>query len=368
MNKVWIALTLAAGAVFLGGCQQDVEKQKAAVDEGHEAKLSIVTSFYPMYEFTKEVVGDNADVTMLIPASVEPHDWEPAAKDLKEIQDADALVYNNENMETWIHDIEGAVGSSVELIDASEGIELLPFTGEAHEHEYDDHDHDRDAREHEGEDHDHGSDEHSHEGEGHEHGEEAGAHEGEAHDHEDEDHEHEGHHHDFDPHLWLSPARAITEVETIAARLGEIDPDHKSDYEKNRDEFVKKLKALDKEYQETLSSVSNKEIITQHAAFGYVAADYGLTQVPIAGLSPDNEPSAKKLKELKEFAEHHDIHTIFFEENASSKVAETLAAELQAKTAVLHTLEGLSEDEQNSGATYISVMSDNLHVLAKALR
>ncbi len=358
MKKQLFTASLLATSLLFAGCQSTDESKNvtdnASQNVTEKDKLEIVTSFYPIYEFTKEIVGDKANVSMLIPASVEPHDWEPAAKDLEQIQNADALVFNNENMETWIDEIETTVDTKkLTIIDASKGIELLPFSEGEHEHEH----------EHEGEDHNHDGESHEHEGEDHNH-------EGEVHEH--DDHEHEGeaheHHHEFDPHLWLSPKMAIKEVETIAKELVKIDPDNKEVYETNKNNYIQKLQQLDQAYTDAFANVKNKEIITQHAAFGYLADSYGLTQVPIAGLSPDNEPSAKQLKELKEFAQQHNINTIFFEENASSKVAETLANELNAKTAVLNTLEGLSEEDQKNGATYISIMEDNLKVLQEALK
>lgn len=368
MKKILFTAALLTTSVIFAGCQstnESVNTDEKAVDE---EKLEIVTSFYPMYEFTKEIVGDQANVSMLIPSSVEPHDWEPSAKDLEQIQNADALVFNNENMETWINEIETTIDTkNLTIIDASKGIDLLPFSAEVHEHE---HEHEDKEHAHEGEAHEHEGEEHAHEVEAHEHENGEHTHEGEAHEHEGEAHEHEehDHYHEFDPHLWLSPKMAIKEVENIANELIKIDPENKEVYETNKNNYVEKLKQLDQTYNETLANVKNKEIITQHAAFGYLADSYGLKQVPIAGLSPDNEPSAKQLNELKEFATEHNINTIFFEENASSKVAETLANELNAKTAVLNTLEGLTEEDEKNGESYISIMEENLKVLQEALK
>ncbi len=341
MKKFIFTASILATSMLFAGCQTSNQTEKASENPSEKDKLEIVTSFYPMYEFTKEIAGDYANVTMLIPSSVEPHDWEPAAKDLEQIQRSDALVFNNENMETWIDEIVETVDTKeLTIIDASKGIDLLPFEAGDHEHG-------------EEEAHDHGDEDHEHEGDVHEH-------EGESHEHE--------HSHEFDPHLWLSPKMAIKEVETIANELVKIDPDNKKVYEENKNNYIQKLQELDQRFEEALSNVEDKEIITQHAAFNYLADSYGLTQVPIAGLSPDSEPSAQQLKELKEFAKEHNINTIFFEENASSKVAETLATELNAKTAVLNTLEGLSAEDQENNETYISIMEENLKVLKDALK
>lgn len=363
MKKTLFTAALLTTSVLFAGCQSTNESVNTDEKAVEEEKLEIVTSFYPMYEFTKQIVGDQANVSMLIPSSVEPHDWEPSAKDLEQIQNADALVFNNENMETWINEIETTLDTkNLAIIDASKDIDLLPFSAgsheHGHEHEGEAHEHEGEAHEHEGEAHAHENGDYTHEGETHEH-------EGEAHEH---DHEEHDHYHEFDPHLWLSPKMAIKEVENIANELMKIDPENKEVYETNKNNYVEKLQQLDQTYNETLANVKNREIITQHAAFGYLADSYGLKQVPIAGLSPDNEPSAKQLNELKEFATEHNINTIFFEENASSKVAETLANELNAKTAVLNTLEGLTEEDEKNGESYISIMEENLKVLQEALK
>nr|WP_260288450.1 metal ABC transporter substrate-binding protein [Peribacillus sp. BBB004] len=301
---------------MLVGCQQGDGKERAENQIKKDTdKIQIVTTFYPMYEFTKNVVGDLAEVELLIPSSIEPHDWEPSPKDVGNIQNADLFVYDSEYMETWVPDIEESLDSKKStFVKASEGITLM-------------------------------------EGEEHEHAEE----------------EEQAHSHEKDPHVWLSPALAQKEVENIKDALIKVDPNHKKEYEKNSVAYIEELKDLDKEFRSTLADVSSKEIITQHAAFGYLANEYGLKQVAIAGLSTENEPSPAKLAELKNFALDHNIKTIFFEEVASPKVAKTLADEIGAETQVLNTLEGLSEENQKKGANYIQVMQDNLDKLKGAL-
>ncbi|MGE7608260.1 metal ABC transporter substrate-binding protein [Peribacillus frigoritolerans] len=302
--------------LMLAGCQQGDGNERAENQIKKDTdKIQIVTTFYPMFEFTKNVVGDLAEVELLIPSSIEPHDWEPSPKDLGNIKNADLFVYDSEYMETWVPDIEESLDSKKStFVKASEGITLM-------------------------------------EGEEHEHAEE----------------EEQAHSHEKDPHVWLSPALAQKEVENIKDALIKVDPNHKEEYEKNSVAYIEELKDLDKEFRSKLADVSSKEIITQHAAFGYLANEYGLKQVAIAGLSPENEPSPAKLAELKNFALDHNIKTIFFEEVASPKVAKTLADEIGAETQVLNTLEGLSEENQKKGADYIQVMQDNLDKLKGAL-
>lgn len=320
---------LSACFLLIAGCSNTTSQPKENNKENDPSgskKLHIVTTFYPMYEFTKHIVNDEAQVDLLIPSTVEPHDWDPSPKDVANIQRADLFVYNSPSMETWVTSIEKSLGDKrPQMVKASKGIDLME--GEAHDHH------------HEG-DHEHGDD-HNHEGD-HEHG--------------------------LDPHVWLSPVLAQKEVENITKVIIEKDPKHEDVYKKNSQKYIEQLKKLDQQYRTTLKDVPKKELITQHAAFGYLAKEYGLKQVPIAGLSPEQEPSPAKLAELKKFAKQHDVNVIFFEELASPKVAKTLASEIGSKTEVLHTLEGLSKEEQEKGLDYITVMKENLTILKEALQ
>ncbi|MES9682608.1 zinc ABC transporter substrate-binding protein [Bacillus sp. AFS001701] len=306
-------LSISISIFLLAGCSSK-SISTSNNSENESKKIKIVTTFYPVYEFTKNVAKENADIKLLIPSSIEPHEWEPTPKDVGAIQNADLFIYNSPYMETWVPNIEKSLDNKKSsFIEASSGISLIK--GQENE----------------------------------------------------EEHSTNNNSEQMDPHVWLSPVLAQKEVQNITKALINIDPAHKAEYKKNSDNYIKRLQALDEQYRTTLMNMKNKEVITQHAAFGYLTKQYGLVQVPIAGLSPSNEPSPSRLADLKQFAKSHDINTIFFEEVASPKVANTLANEIGAKTAVLNTLEGLSEDEQKQGIDYISVMENNLKILKKVL-
>ncbi|MGG6311487.1 metal ABC transporter substrate-binding protein [Paenibacillus macerans] len=327
----------------------------------HEAeKLEIKTSFYPMYEFTRHVAGDLANVENLVPAGMEPHDWEPTAQDMAAISEADVIVYNGAGMEGWVVQVlDSAMGNGLKAIEASHGIEMMEGS-EDHEHE---HEHGEEAHD-EGE-HAHEEGEHAHE-EG-EHAHEEGEH---AHEEGEQGHEESGHDHDhggLDPHVWLSPALAIQEVRNIEKGLSEAAPQYADHFKANADAYVAELEALDKEFTESLKDSKRKDFITQHAAFGYLAKQYGLTQVPIAGLSPEQEPSASQMTDIVKFAKEHNVKTIFFETLVSSKVSDTIAGEIGAQSAVLNPIEGLTEEEMAGGLDYIAVMRQNLEALKAAL-
>lgn len=166
-----------------------------------------------------------------------------------------------------------------------------------------------------------------------------------------------------DPHFWLDPVNAEKEVLAIAKALAEVDPVNSSRYLKNAENYILKLKKLDQDYQDALKGCQNKEFATSHTAFAYLAGRYGLEQIPIAGISPDQEPTAKALAGIINLARQKNLKTIYFETLVSPKLAETVASEIGANTEVLYTIEGLSRSEIEAGEDYISHMYDNLHNL-----
>jgi zinc transport system substrate-binding protein len=327
MKKYLLGMTVLLGGILLSACGNGSQNQTVSGSESEDAgkdKIEVVATFYPMYEFTKEVVGDEGNVDLLIPAGTEPHDFEPSAQQIAKIADADVFVYNSTDMEIFIDDLKNAVDTDqVKMIEAAKGITRLEGT------EADDHDHDHD--------HDH-----------------------------DEDHSHD-HSHEYDPHVWLSPALAMKEVQTIADGLSEKYPDKKEIFTKNADAYIAQLKQLDQKFTDGLKDVENRTFVTQHAAFAYLADEYDLKQVSISGISPDQEPSPSRLAELKKFVEKNNTKVIYFEENASSKVAETLAKETGVELKVLNPLESLTSDQMEAGETYISIMEQNLEALKASI-
>ncbi|KLU55025.1 hypothetical protein EL84_23310 [Paenibacillus sp. VT-400] len=334
--------------------------------ETETAKLNVQVSFYPMYEFTKNVAGDLADVHTLVPAGTEPHDWEPTPQDIASIEEADVLVYNGAGMESWIDQVTGSLSNaSLIQVEASKGINLLEGGEHEHHHgesEATEHDHDHDHANEattEAHDHDH-ADEATAEEHDHDHDAEA---EAEAEAEAGHDHDHGG----LDPHVWLSPALAVKEVRNIEAGLAQAAPEHAEQFKQNADAYIAQLESLDQDFKAAVTDSKRKDFITQHAAFGYLAKEYGLQQVPIAGLSPEQEPSAAQMASVIDFAKEHQVKMIFFETLVSSKVSETIASEVGAKTAVLNPIEGLTEEEIAAGMDYISVMRQNLEALKLAL-
>ncbi|MBF8969753.1 ZinT/AdcA family metal-binding protein [Streptococcus sp. NLN76] len=301
-RKKGLAVLLLGLFLFLTACQS----------QGAKKDIQLVASFYPIYEFSKKIVGDEADVQLLVQAGTEVHGYEPSAKDVSRIQEASSFLYMDPNMEMWVPDLEkSGVLSADRTIQASKNLILLPGQEEDH-------------------DHDHGAEEHSH---------------------------------DLDPHLWLSPYRAKLLVASLRDQLKERYPDQAATFEKNAAAYLEELDQLDKSYQEKLAAYKGYTFLTQHTAFNYLAFDYQLQQESIVGLSTEEEPSLKRIQELADQVKETGLKRIYVESSSSNKLAQTLASEAGVELGQLHTLEGVPQKDMDQGATYISLMEENLEQL-----
>jgi zinc transport system substrate-binding protein len=270
------------------------------------AKLQVNTSFYPLYFFASQIGGDKADVYNITPAGSEPHDYEPTTQDIVRIEKSDILILNG-SVEAWGDKIQNNLqGTDVAIVTAGDGL----FTQNVTE-------------------------------------------DGQT---------------GIDPHIWLDPKRAKSEAAKITQAFIAKDPGNSSYFQTNEKILDDKLSALDSAYKKGLATCQSKDIVTSHAAFGYLASRYGLHQEAIAGLSPDAEPSAKQLSAVTSFAKEHGIHYIFFESLVSPKLSDTIASEIGAKTLVLDPLEGIPEDEIKQGKNYFTVMANNLQNMQIALQ
>lgn len=287
----------------------------ASMDNATNQKV-IYTTFFPVYDLTSRIVGDKMEVKTIIQGNQEPHDFELQTKDMAQITKADLIVYNGANMESFIPDLQQAANDDSKFLDLSQDLTLLETAGDDdHEHEeHDDHDHDR-----------------------------------------------------VNPHTWLSVKNAMKQLTAIYEKVSQMDPENQEYYKERYDEAYAQFQALDESFTkaiEELPSDTEKYFVVSHAAFNYLADDYGLTQVAVTGISPEEEPSAKQLATIADFVSKHNITTIFFEGKATPKVAETLAKNTNTKTGTLYTMESLTEEEMELG--YIELMKRNLEALVKS--
>ena len=305
-SVLWLILVFFA--LVLGACGQ-----RASQDNSNETKgMKIVTSFYPIYAMVKEVSGDLNDVRM-IQSSSGIHSYEPSANDIAAIYDADIFIYHSHTLESWAGSLDPSLQKSkVKVIEASDGMTLERVPGLE----------DMEAG--------NGVDEKTL----------------------------------YDPHTWLDPEKVAEEAQIIADKLSEQDSANKETYQKNAQNFSAKAHDLTKKYQPIFENADQKTFVTQHTAFSYLAKRFGLNQLGIAGISPDQEPSPRQLTEIQEFVKTYKVKTIFTESNASSKVANTL---VKSTGVTLKTLNPLEADPQND-KSYLENLEENLSVLAQELK
>ncbi|WP_416335012.1 metal ABC transporter solute-binding protein, Zn/Mn family [Anaerococcus sp. DFU013_CI05] len=340
-----------------------VDEKKVEKTNQNMESTSVYTSFYPIYNLTKQIAGDKFEVKSFTNLKTESHGWEPSAKDIADLTDSQLMFINGAGMEEWEESLEGS--SDIELVNTSENVELIKGSHD-HVHEHEDHDHAHEEENHDHEDHDHAHEEESHDHEDHDH-----AHEEENHDHEDQDHAHEHEHShshgEFDPHTWLSPKNGLAQAKVIADKLSEIDPANKDYYMENYKKIEDELNAMIDEYTEKFEKLENKNFLVSHQAFGYLARDFGLNQIALTSLTSTEDADAKTLKEAVDEAKNLGINTIFYEMGGSSKSADTIANELGANTVPLNTLEFATDEELNNDTTYQDLIKYNLEELYKSM-
>lgn len=282
----------------------------------------MVATFYPLAFFAERIAGDNLAVATLVPAGTEPHDWEPRPSERVRVERASVFVYNGAGLEPWADEfVRDLTARGAVVVEATRGLAL------------------REAdRPHEG---DPGQDE-------------TGTHE-----------EHEG---TKDPHVWLDPVLAQGVVENIRAGLARADPGNATAYGARATSFSAELAALHGEFERGLARCGNRNILTTHAAFGYLADRYDFLMHSVHGLTPEAEPSPAKIREMVNLARALNLTHVFFETLVSPRVAEVIADEVGAQVLVLNPIEGLTAEERAAGKTYFDLHRQNLANLRLAMR
>lgn len=325
ITALLLALFMLVGA--LAGCG----KQN---DTNQTDKLSIVTTIFPEYDWVREILGekaDNAEITMLLDNGVDLHSYQPTADDIVKISDCDLFIYVGGESDEWVEDaLRNAANGNMKVINLLEVLGDSVKTEEIVE----------------------------------------GMQEAE-HEHEDaEEHEHEE---EADEHVWLSLKNAKMLVRVISKALQELDPDSKDIYAANADAYVKKLSALDAEYQAAVDAASNKTILFgDRFPFRYLVDDYGLRYyAAFVGCSAETEAGFETISFLAKRVDELKLPCVLTIEGAQHKIAETIVRNTTAKNQRVLTMDSMqsttSKDVKN-GTTYLSVMEKNLSVLKEALR
>jgi len=336
-------------AVTLTACGDTDDGADTGADAGPaaDAGLQVAAGFYPLEYLAREVAGDRAEVVGLTPPGAEAHDLELTAESLVTLEEADLLLYLGTFQPAVDDAVAGRDGESLDL-----GVVATREYGEDEGDSHSDEDaHSEDEEAHSDED------AHSEDEEAHSEDEEAHSEDEEAHSDED-DHGHGA----TDPHFWTDPAVMAEAAAVVRDALTEADPEGADTYAANTEALVEELDALDATAEEALASCEITTLVTAHDAFGYFADRYGFESAPISGLSPEDEPSPAELATITDLVEERGVTTVYTETLIPTDLADTVAAETGAATAVLDPVEGITDE--SAGDDYLSVMQANIDAVA----
>lgn len=277
-------------------------------ESGHtqEAKPYIAVTNFALYDIATHVLGEQVEVKKLIPFGVDTHTYMPSVKTMSELSRAELFLFIGLGMEPWIKKEQNGLDMS----------RFVHLKAQACSHE----------------------DEHKH----HEHGEGS-----------------------LDPHYWLSIDNMILMTKALAIKAAEHFPEQSAEFQKNAQAYIEQLKELDTEFKERLAHCKRTEIVLNHNAFSYLGQSYGFTSHSVTGLSPDEQASAKQMREIIDLVKNEGIGIIFFESFVSPKVSETIAKETGARVDSLQPLANVTEEEAGRG--YIGLMRENLAKLSSAM-
>ena len=302
-----IALIIPLSTIAIWNSSQSMEFTETPVEN---KKIVIFASFYPLYEFTKEVGQDKVEVSFLVPPGIEPHEWEPSIKDIQRMQKSDLIIINGIGFENWVDDIH-KINTVLTVVDTSYGITPIKANPESNLEIF------TDA------------------------------------------------YNEFrtDPHIWLNAIMVKVQIQNIANSLIKLDPKNTNYYQKNADSYKLKLEFLDKKIRNDLSKCNKKDFFSFHNAFSYFAIEYGLNQHTILkSIDPLEDPSPKDIQEVVDLAKTLETNVIFTEEFINQKLSQVIADETGSKLLVLSPLEFSDENR-----TYFERMEQNLVNLKEAL-
>lgn len=281
-------------------------------------KLSIVTTTFSTYDFARQIVGDRAEVTLLLGPGVDSHSYEPSAKDLVTIKNADVFIYIGGEMEQWVDKIletdtiDTDKTTLIHITDCIETIEEQEVDGAEEEHE-------------------HGA---------------------------------------FDEHIWTSPSNSIKMIKYLSDQFGKIDNNNKESYEKNAENYIKQIENVRNKIQEIVANKKRDRLVFgDKMPMQYFLNEFGLTaSAAFNGCSTEAEPGTKTITYLVNKVKEEQIPVVLYIELSTGKTAKSIANETGAKVMQIQTLHNISKDDFKNGETYVSLMSRNLPVLKEALQ
>lgn len=317
MKKYLSLFLVAIIGIFMTAC--DAQKDNVIKDDN---RISIVSTIFPGYDFAKQIVGDNAEVSMLLPPGVESHSYEPSPQDIINIQNSDILIYVGGESEQWVDKILDSMDNkviTVKMMDAVQLYEEEIIDGMQKEQDSDD-----EASEE----------------------------------------------HEYDEHIWTSLKNAQNIVARINEAVVSLDSKNKSVYDKNTKSYIEKLDNLDKEFENLFKTFEKPTLIFgDRFPFRYFVEDYNLDYfAAFPGCSSETEPSASTIAFLIDKVKEKSLNTVFYIEFSNHNIADTIAESTGAKTAMLHSCHNISKKDMDSGVSYYYLMEQNYETLKGALQ
>ena len=316
--------------VVLFVLQMIVMKKEGSINQEKESakKPLIGLSTFSLYSITKSIAKDTMDIYMILPFGVDAHSFEPTPKLMAKISKSDLVIYSGAGLEPWTHGFD----FKNRVINMSKYVYLRELkAGEHHHHHHDD-----------------ANKKHNEHYEIHSDAKKS--------------------HTNIDPHYWLDISNMIKATNVITAQLIKIAPQNTKIYNKNRDALKASLNKLDADFRDRLSECKIDTIVVNHNAYSYLADKYGFKVEALGGLSPEAEPSAKKMIELIEHVKEHNVSTIFFESFVSDKAIKSIAKEAKVGVEVFQPLGNITADEAKQNLSFEDIMRQNLEKLAKAMK
>lgn len=317
LKRKLLAVITAAATVF-SLCACSSESSYSSNDSG---KLKIISTVFPPYDLARQIAGDNAEISILLPPGSEIHNYEPSAKDMIAIRNCDIFLYIGGENEQWAEKLINS--NDTKNVTAVKLIDYVPTLSE----DEDEHDHD--------------------------------------HDHE---HEHE-HEHETDEHIWTSPKNAQLMLSAVYDAICKVDPSDKQIYTKNKDAYAKQLSDLDNAYRSAVDSAKNKTIVlADKFPFRYLAHEYGLEfRAAFAACSDESEPGVSTMIKLTKTIKENNIPAVYYLEFSSTKIADTLCDETGATKLMLHSCHNVSKQDIENNVSYVDLMKQNLENLKLTL-
>ena len=322
--SIFLSTVIICSLFSISGCGKTEKVQKS------DGKISIVTTIFPYYDFVRQLAGDKADVRLLLSPGSDPHSYEPTPSDIVAIENCDLFIYNGGESDEWVDGVLSSIeNKNVKVMKMMEYVTLRHEQSMDHNHEHAEHE-DMDDND---------------EGHDHEEGEE------------------------YDEHIWTSIRNAERMSASIADELILLDSKNSDYYNEKKADYISSLDSLDKKFTEVANNKKRDTLVFgDRFPFLYFVSDYDLGyECAFPGCSHETEPSTAVVSHLIDFTRENNIPVVFYLELSSGKIAQIISEDSSAKTMQFSSCHNVTKEDFKNGATYISVMEQNLEALKEAL-